>query len=301
VKAGTQPHLHLIHRQLNRQHPDSTIRRRMALRLSVEVIRHFLNDRVGMRPVGGRAKVFIVREAERMSEAAQNSLLKTLEEPPPDTFLILLTDALDRMLPTTRSRCQLVRFQALPDAFVAESLKGLRPEAADEAVAYASRHSQGRLGLALRDLDDGLYELKRQWGERLLEMLSPRRGFSPHSLAKPFMEDAKGLARFVSERDPDASEADAMRAGLVTLLGAIADFHIDALRRRTGSGLPLINADQADVVERLSEHESAEALLDRMQAVSEAESDLGMNAHVELTIESLFVRLARAHRQRIAV
>ncbi|MGQ9652385.1 MAG: hypothetical protein ACUVXJ_20020, partial [Phycisphaerae bacterium] len=97
VDAGTHPDLFLIYRQLNKQHRDSTIRKQKALILGVEIIRYFLIEPAGRKPARRRAKVFLVREAERLNESAQNALLKTLEEPPPDTFIILLTDALERM------------------------------------------------------------------------------------------------------------------------------------------------------------------------------------------------------------
>ncbi|HSW44213.1 MAG TPA: hypothetical protein VLM89_01420, partial [Phycisphaerae bacterium] len=170
VQAGTHPDLRLIYRQLNRQHPDSRIRKQKALNISVAVIREFLINRVGPRSIRGRAKVFIIREAERLEDEAQNALLKTLEEPPADTFLILVTTAMDRMLPTTRSRCQQVQFRALPATFVAERLSRFRPEADPEAVSYVARHVEGRLGVAIQMLDDGLYPLKRAWGERLAEL-----------------------------------------------------------------------------------------------------------------------------------
>jgi len=170
VDADTHPDLFLIYRQLNRQHPDSTIRKQKALVLGVDVIRHFLIERSGTRPSRGRAKVFIVREAERLNESAQNSLLKTLEEPPPATFIILLTHALDQMLPTTRSRCQHVVFQSLPSDYVTRRLKTLRSDADPHEIDYAARHAGGSLGLALRQLDDGLYGLKHTWGARLVEL-----------------------------------------------------------------------------------------------------------------------------------
>jgi DNA polymerase-3 subunit delta' len=147
--AGTHPDLFVIHRQLNKQHPDSTIRKQKALVLGVDVIRHFLVDRAGTSPSRGRAKVVLVREAERMNDAAQNALLKTLEEPPGPTFIILLTHALDAMLPTTRSRCQQVMFQPLPTPFVEERLRSLCPGRGEGEIRYMAAHARGSLGSAV--------------------------------------------------------------------------------------------------------------------------------------------------------
>ena len=294
--AGTHPDLFLIHRQLNRLHPDATIRKQKALFLGVDVIRHFVVERQAMRPNRGRAKVFIVREAQRLNDAAQNCLLKTLEEPPADTFIILLTSAMDRMLPTTRSRCQQVVFRSLPDGYVTDRLQALRPDASAEAIGYIARHAGGSLGLALRQTDDGLYALKRAWGGRLMELVTAAPGFWPHKLAGPFLTDAKELAKGVAERDPDVSDTDATRAGLQMLLAVLADFCLDALRQGVGMTSGTINADQPDVVDRLRAGYGPGPLGQALRHLSEAAANLGRNAHLELTLETLFIRLAAAAR-----
>lgn len=300
VQAGTHPDLQIIYRQLNRQHSDSTIRKQKALVLGVEVIRQFLIERAGTCPSRGRAKVFIVREAERMNDAAQNCLLKTLEEPPRSTFLILLTSALDRMLPTTRSRCQQVMFSTLPCSFIISKLNEFRPEISALEVEYASRRAGGSLGAALRQLDDGLFALKQPWGQRLIELTRGGRGFAPHALAKPFDADAKTLAKLVSDRDPDVSDTDALRAGLQTLIGALGDFYSDALRQATGADLAPVNSDQPEVISELARLSPA-ALAGAVRSLSEADANLARNANIELTLESLFIGLARVQRQTILV
>ncbi len=295
VDADTHPDLILIYRQLNREHPDSAVRQRKALQLSVDVIRHFLIDRAGLRPARGRAKVFIVREAERLSETAQNSLLKTLEEPPLDTFIILLSQAMDRMLPTTRSRCQRVPFQSLPTDFVQHRLRSLRPDVAEPEAAYFARHVGGSLGTALRQLDDGLFALKRAWGVRLVQLHTATGDVAPNELAGPFSEDAKSLAKNVVERDPDVSPTDATRTGLQDLLAVLADFYADALRSVCGADAPPINADQPEVVRALADLPAA-ALLAATRELALADANLARNAHVELALDTLFIRLAAASR-----
>jgi DNA polymerase-3 subunit delta' len=298
VNADTHPDLFIIHRQLNKQHPDSVIRKQKALFLSVEVMRHFLIDRAGTRPSRGRAKVFIIREAQRMNEAAQNSLLKTLEEPHPATFLILLTNAADRMLPTTRSRCQQVIFQSLPEQFIHTKLKTLRPDADKEAIAYLAKHADGSLGIALQLIDDQLFQIKQQWGQQLDQLISAKRGFAPNSLAKPFEEDAKTLGKCIIERDPDVSDTDATRAGLKMLLATLADFYLDALRKTAGNNAPLINADQPKIVESINQSQNTNSIVSALKTIADAETNLSRNAHIELTMEKLFIKLAQTARQQ---
>jgi DNA polymerase III subunit delta' len=293
VLAGTHPDLCLVYRQLNKQHPDSGIRKQRASNISVDVIRHFLIDRTGTVPTRGRARVFIIRDAERMEAPAQNSLLKTLEEPPRATFLILLTSGMDRMLPTTRSRCQQVLFGPLPADFVEGRLRELRPDADPQELAYAARHADGSLGAALRFVDDGLFEIKRKWGGQLLELVQPPRGFAPHALSKPLQADAKTLGERISERDPDASDSDVLRAGLGTLLAVLGGFYVDALRRATGAEIPLVNADQPEVIEKLVATRPPAALISSLRRISEADTNLARNASMDLTLETMFIQLAR--------
>lgn len=295
VDAGTHPDLFLIHRQLGRQHPDATIRKQKALFLGVDVIRHFLVDRGMMTPSRGRARVFLVREAERMNDAAQNALLKMLEEPPPATFILLITSALDRMLPTTRSRCQQVLFQPLPDRFIEQRLISLRDVSAPEA-AFAASQGAGSLGEALRLIDDGVYKVKRTWGERLAEMVAPPRGFVPHGLAKPFIEDARIFGKCVSQRDPEVSDTDATRAGLRTMLSILAAFYVDALHGHLRAALAPVHADQSEIIRKLETGLSQEALLRALREIASAETSLNRNANLDLTFEKLFIRLARGER-----
>jgi len=202
------------------------------------------------------------------------------------------------MLPTTRSRCHLVLFRSLPAEFVADRLRDLRPGADPSAVAYAARHAEGSLGIAVRQVDDGLYALKRTWGDRLGELLAPARGFASHRLAVPLLSDARELADFVSDRDPDVSPTDATREGLRMLLAVIADFYLDALRIQAGSFLTLVNEDQKEVVEALAARCASQPLGRSLRHMGAAEADLARNANLDLTLETLFIRLAGEMKRR---
>ena len=74
-------------------------------------------------PFESSRRVFVLERADTMSDRVANRMLKTLEEPAPFVHLILLTDALSQVLPTVVSRCQLVRFDPLPAARIAEMLR----------------------------------------------------------------------------------------------------------------------------------------------------------------------------------
>src|SRR5262249_38301472 len=94
-----------------------------AMGIGVEQVRRIVLTRVGFPPHEGRALVFIVRDAEEITQQAANALLKTLEEPHQRTHFVLLTSRPSRLLDTIRSRCLPVRFAPLPDAVVGTLLE----------------------------------------------------------------------------------------------------------------------------------------------------------------------------------
>jgi DNA polymerase-3 subunit delta' len=109
---------------------------------------------IAVRPHEGLAKVLIVEPAEQMSDQAANALLKTLEEPRPGSFLVLVTARASSLLPTVRSRCQRIRFGPLDRGTVADLLvlQGAAPEEADLVAAL----SEGSLERAAGFLGDEL-------------------------------------------------------------------------------------------------------------------------------------------------
>ena len=101
-----------------------------------------------LRPLRGKAKIAIIDDAHALTAAAQNAVLKTLEEPPDRSFLILIANNPDGLLPTVRSRCQRVQFVPLPSDTVAEILvtaHGIEPRVARDLAGLA----EGSPGRAL--------------------------------------------------------------------------------------------------------------------------------------------------------
>ncbi|MDF3068247.1 MAG: uncharacterized protein K0R38_3848 [Polyangiaceae bacterium] len=154
--------------------------------ISIEQVRRIVLTRVGFAPHEGRAVVCIVRGAEELTTSAANALLKTLEEPPPRTFFVLLTSKPSRLLDTIRSRTLPVRFGPLPDAVVAQLLaaRGL-----DEKLA-ALAHGSMQEALAAADPE----ELARQ------------RAFSDQLLAGLASPDLAGALAFAEKLKLERAE-----------------------------------------------------------------------------------------------
>ncbi len=115
---------------------------------------------ISMSPNEGRYKIYIIENADLLNISASNTFLKTLEEPPPDTVIILTTTKPDSLLPTIRSRCQKIAFQAVPRTDIEKILQRERALDGVEAKTYA-RIANGNVEKALQLIEDGGIELRK--------------------------------------------------------------------------------------------------------------------------------------------
>lgn len=291
--AGTHPDLHIVSRDLHLQHPDGEVRKRKGLDLGIDVIRHFVIDAAGRRTATGRGKVFVIQEAERMNAAAQNALLKTLEEPPPGTVVILIASSVDALLPTVRSRCQTFPFGLLPAAFIEERLRALDASITPEEARFCARHGNGSLGVALRHREDGWVE----YGRRLTELMGQLGVTGAGELAKRVVEEAKSLGTCCQRHDPEISETEALRRGLRALLSLLAMGLRTTLHACVAADHGGDQGDRHDggdtfyvsLAERLTPRRATDAV----RSIVTAERQLNRNVNVPMCVEGLLIRLAR--------
>src|SRR5688572_31893686 len=134
--------------------------------IKIEQVRDVI-DRAEYRPFEGRRRVVIIDEADALMPAAQNALLKTLEEPPSASMFVLVSSIPDALLPTVRSRCSRLRFAPLSPEEVAAAL--VRDHGYTEADARAAAaEADGSLALALEARSVDL-AAARASAQRLLE------------------------------------------------------------------------------------------------------------------------------------
>ena len=292
VDVGNHPDFHLIYRQLNVHHPDAVVRNRKALDLGVDVVRHFVIDLVGVKPACGQAKIFVIREADRITPAAQNALLKTLEEPPPTTFLFLLTAGLDGLLSTTRSRCQLVGFAPLPNEFVAAKVVQLGEDVSPEQAGLYAALSQGSLGAALEYAKDNLIACN----DRVIGLLAALTAETAQGSAGDLTEAAKELSSRYRQRDRDLSDTDAQRRALRMMFLLMATWYRDLLHLSAGTREMVAHRAASARLQPLADALGLEALTASLSAIAEAERQIKLNAHVQLCLDSLMFNLARLRR-----
>ncbi len=121
-----------------------------------------LCHRLGLRPFFGRRRVAIVDDADHLGIASANCLLKTLEEPPPSALLILIGTSPSRLLPTIRSRSQVVRFQPLAPDTVATILTDNGAVADRELAQRVAELSEGSVERAMRLAEPALWGFRDQ-------------------------------------------------------------------------------------------------------------------------------------------
>lgn len=144
------------------EHPDVRILRPEGRggQLRAEGVRDAISE-IPFRPFEGRRRVIIIAEAERMNPTTANTLLKTLEEPPPWATLILVTANEAALLPTILSRCQIVRFSPLAPEEL-EALLVARHGFPPDRAALLSAVAGGGIARALELADEPLFELRQQ-------------------------------------------------------------------------------------------------------------------------------------------
>lgn len=270
MAAGNHPDYHVVYRQLIRLEKEES----KAIDLPIDVIRQYLVEPANRKSIMQRGKVFVIEEAETMNAAAQNALLKTLEEPYGRTLLILLTDQPNQLLQTIRSRCQIVRFAALAHATVIRELKtrGHDQATAEDAAGFA----EGSLGLALKWIEDEVIPSARRLSvsvKRILTSTSP----DASELQQLIQTAAGEYAEKQLERDKLSSKPQATREGLLIYLKLVTQVLRQALRETV-------------------DPDSLERICAAIDAVAAAEQYLESNVNVSL----IFQHLAFALEGRVA-
>jgi len=129
-------------------HPDVSIvsRENKNGSIKIETIRDIIYQ-TGLKPYEGNFRVFIINDAETMTEEAQNAFLKLLEEPPSYHIFILTSSNISGLLPTVVSRCKIIKFYSIPQRCIKDFLRSAGLE--DEKAETLSHIAMGSLGSAV--------------------------------------------------------------------------------------------------------------------------------------------------------
>ena len=244
--------------------------------IKIEQVRDVI-DRAGYRPFEARRRVIIIDDADAMAHPAQSALLKTLEEPPSASVLVLVTSMPDALLPTVLSRLQRLRFGTLTPQDVADVL--IRSHDYAEADAHAAAaDADGSVGRALESASVDIVEA-RAMAQRLLEQLT--------RVADPTrrLDAAKGLT---GRRKTSAGDREDLAATLRSMATLLRDIGILAARADPAS---LANSDLADALGRLTAAFDSERTMRAFTAVDRALAALERNASPKVVADWLVLQL----------
>jgi DNA polymerase-3 subunit delta' len=292
VEAGSHPDYAHVYKELL-EYTREGKGKKTPVEMPIDVIREFVLEQVAIRPAFSQHRVFVISEAEKLNANSQNALLKVLEEPPSYCTLILLCTRLEQLLPTTRSRCQIIRFGPVEEDRIVSQLAemGLNPQPA----AFFARLAQGSLGLACQwarlELNGvGLFEIKRG----VVASMADARIAGALVLAERLLENSKQIAAGWADLDPGTSKSDLARRGSRTLIQILLSALRDVAMVHLAADRPLINADQPEPIARLAQWLDPEAALEKVGEGYEILRWLEDNVNERLLFERLLLRLARS-------
>ncbi len=247
--------------------------------IKVERIRKEIIDKVGFRPYEGRRRVVMIDDAHRLNASAQNSLLKTLEEPPPSSLIVLVTPAPESLLPTVRSRCQPLRFRTLAPQVLQRHLEEVHDIPADEARLRAVLVS-GSVGRAL-DLDLDTHLGRRAVAEESLRD-AIQGGAALLASAEILLAAGAGDRKVDQATSSMASVRDILRDLLVLCSGGDPDL--------------LVNADRRSDWQDWANEMSPDGILAALDAVQRADDRLhgAVQPNARLAIEQALIEAGTA-------
>lgn len=302
-------------------HPDVTLLATEKVVIAIDEVRDLIMT-ASRSPSGGRWRVIVIEDADRMAERTTNVLLKTIEEPPPHTVWVLCAPSVQDVLPTIRSRCRAVVLRVPPPQAVADLL--VRRDGADPAIALsAARAAQSHVGLAKRLARDAGARERRT---AVLSIARRIRGVGDAVLAAGELVDVAKAEAVSATQERDAAEkAELMRALGVAdgetlpprLRSQLKQLEDDQKRRATrhqrdvldramvdllslyrdvlvvqlGAEVDLVNAELAETVRLLAADSTPEQTVRRMDSIGVARARLDGNVAPLLALEAMTIAL----------
>lgn len=267
-----------------------------------------------MTPMEGARRVFVIERAETMSSEVANRLLKTLEEPAPYASFILLTSAPERVLPTVISRCQSVRFDAVPVSRIAQKLidAGVEPVRAASCAALSGGDAELAAELATDDGDQMRSEAGKIVGSALSGASGRNRPWE--ALLSRATAAGEAAALEVDGETQDRAEAfpkgrektRALKEGEEAAKRAARRVRTDKLDQSlriaalllrdiaaaaAGEDELVLAQDRMDSIERASAGRRVAPLLDAAAEIEQARLMLGRNVAEELMLQALCFKL----------
>ena len=241
--------------------------------ISVNDIRQQLNGTIDVKPYNedSKYKVYIVDEAEKMNEQAQNALLKTLEEPPAYAVILLLTTNGDAFLQTIRSRCVTLELTAVADDKIHRHLMR-NYQVVDYKAEVCVAFAQGNVGRAIMLAGSQDFNELKEATIKLVRKLSELE-----------LTDVMGQVKEMQEFDAIADFFDLLML-----------WYRDVLMHKSTAGAgKLIYKDQAHEIAKQADQASYEGLNQIFDAIETARRRVKSNVNLDMTLELLLLEIKK--------
>ena len=240
--------------------------------LRVEQMRQ-IEKEANFRPFEGKARVFLIDEADKLNDASANALLKVLEEPPRTSYLILITARPAMLLPTILSRCQMIRFSPLtPDEIEKHLTKNKLVDA--KTARLRARAASGSMGRALS-------------GD-LVTFTSQRKAMLKVLNALVLSEDRAQLLRSAEQLN-EAQYKDEFEARLDVLETLIRDAWMLSLGVDSSR---IVNEDLSAELKEVAQKMDAARAGDWILQIEDVREQLIVNVNRKIATDSLFLVMA---------
>jgi DNA polymerase-3 subunit delta' len=292
LDVDSHPDFHHIYKELIRYTKNSQNREKTPIDLPIDVVREFVIEKVQIKPALSAAKVFVVSESEKLNAASQNALLKTLEEPPDKSFIVLLCTKLDNLLPTTRSRCQIVRFGPVSEEKIISHLAGAGID--KEETKFWARLFAGSIGQAelLSKLEPSFYEIKKQF----LNHLCSCRLADCVELAQWINSTASKLTQTWQEIKTGISSSDINRQAKKIFILILTSALEDAMKQSLVRPNEMTNFDQPEQIKTLAQRYDQQKCAELIEDCFLTNRFIDASANEKLVFERLLINFANPDR-----
>ncbi|MBQ9886339.1 MAG: DNA polymerase III subunit delta' [Lachnospiraceae bacterium] len=257
-------------------HPDVIYLKHEKSSIGVDDVRAALVGDIQIKPYDGKYKIYIIDEAELMTPAAQNAILKTIEEPPSYAVIILLTNNEDIFLPTILSRCITLKLRPLDDRLVKEALQGRYGLSEYDADIFAS-FARGSIGQAL----------KLSKSEGFAQMISRVLQVLKHI----YEMDISELLKFINELKDSGID-------LISALEFMQIWYRDVLLfKATKDTSMFIFKDEYRYIMNTANTVSFGGLDNILKAIEKAKTRLNANVNPELAMELMFITIIESREE----
>ena len=250
-------------------HPDVIYVEASKSSIGVEEAREKINKSIEIKPYKYDYKIIVVENADTMTHSAQNAILKTIEEPPKYGVFLFLSTNINNFLPTILSRCVSLKIKPLSNSEVKEHLQNTTSISGDLLDFYVA-YAQGNIGYAEKLIkEEGFFGVR----DRVIELIS---GLEKKELNEIFLQ-----FKIIEEYKNNIEE----------IVDMMYLYLRDAVIAKEIGSEHILQKDKKDNILQYIKNVELKTLLDRIDAVCEAQESLRQNGNFQMTMEVMMLKL----------